>query len=109
MEATEKEICLVMRTWLWMRYRKVIPISMTANSPRNLVLRQQFALRLFEVLAVGKRVINVDETLLGQTDFRRRKWMAPSTSNSVAMKAMRPRLAMIVGLCTRGAVYLSIV
>ena len=39
METTEKEICNVMRNDLNMRYRKIIPISMTANSPRNLVLR----------------------------------------------------------------------
>ena len=52
----------VMKDELGMRYRKIVSISRTGNTPKNLVLRQQFALKLIEVLNAGKIVINVDET-----------------------------------------------
>ena len=45
-----------------MRYRKIISVSSTGNTPKNLVLRQQFALKLIEALVAGKTIINVDET-----------------------------------------------
>ena len=109
MATTEKEMCDVMRNNLNMRYRKIIPISMTANSPRNLVLRQQFAIKFIEILNSGKRVINVDESLLGQSDFRKRKWMVPGTSNSVAKKALQPRVSMIAALDNLGGVFISLV
>ena len=46
-----------------MNYKKVKPVSWMANSRRNLILRQQFALSLLNNLR-GKytTVINVDET-----------------------------------------------
>ena len=46
--------------------RKVAP---RANSERCLVLRQQYALSLLAVLGQGKRIINVDETWLNETNF----------------------------------------
>ena len=51
-----------MKEELGMRYRKIVSVSSTGNTPKNLVLRQQFALRLIDVLTAGKTVINVDET-----------------------------------------------
>jgi hypothetical protein len=54
-------------------------------------------------------VINVDESLLGQSDFRKRKWMVPGTSNSVAKKALQPRVSMIAALDNLGGVFISLV
>lgn len=54
-------------------------------------------------------MINVDESLLGQSDFRRRKWMVPGTSNSVAKKALQPRVSMIAALDNLGGVFISLV
>ena len=42
------------------------------------------------------------------TDFRRRKWRAYGTDNSVPKKQMVPRVSMIAGLDNRGKVYLSL-
>lgn len=61
-EAKLKTVQSVMKDELGMRYRKIVSVSSTGNNPKNLVLRQQFALRLIDVLAAGKTVINVDET-----------------------------------------------
>ena len=85
-------------------------MSWKANSARNLVLRQQFALAMLDNLR-GKytTVINVDETWLGMTDFRRMKWQEKGCTNSVPMKQMVTRISMIVGLDTHGSVFLTLV
>ena len=63
-----------MRKDLGMRFKKVIPVSIHANSETNLVCRQQFALKFIELLAADKIILNIDETWLGMCDFRRQKW-----------------------------------
>ena len=52
----------VMKNDLGMKYRKIKSISNQGNSPRNLVLRQQFALKYIQLMNEGKTIINVDET-----------------------------------------------
>jgi hypothetical protein len=56
-----------------MRYKKIKKIPFQGNSDRCLVLRQLYAKQLLGILNEGKRVINIDETWLPQTDFRNRK------------------------------------
>ena len=63
-----------MRENLGMRYKKVVPISIHGNSAKNLVLRQQFAIQMLELLLEKKTILNVDESWIGMSDFRRRKW-----------------------------------
>ena len=101
-------IAKIMREQLGMRYRKIVPVSMKTNSERNLVLRQQFAQQLIRLLNAGKRILNIDQTWLGMSDFRRRKWQAPGTTNSMPKKAMLPRITMFCGLDTNGNTYLSL-
>lgn len=84
MQEKHYNIAKIMREDLGMRYRKVQSVSLKANSDRNRILRQQFALKLIDTLEKGKTILNVDETWLGMSDFRRRKWRAPNSTNSVA-------------------------
>ena len=70
----QKKIANIMKRDLNMSYRKIQTVTVRTNSEKNLVIRQQFALKLIEVLQSGKRVINVDQTWLGMSDFRRMKW-----------------------------------
>ena len=42
------------------------------------------------------------------TDFRRRKWQVHKDFNSVAKLQVIPRISMIVGIDTRGQIYLSL-
>ena len=42
------------------------------------------------------------------SDFRRRKWQAKGSSNSIARKLMVPRISMIVAMDTDGNVYQSL-
>ena len=57
-----------------MRYKRVKRIAFQGNIEKNLVLRQRFGMRLLELLQSGKRIINVDETWLVDTQFIRSKW-----------------------------------
>ena len=100
----------IMKEELGMRYKKIAPIALKANSPRNLILRQRFALSLLSALR-GKytTIINFDETWLGMTDFRHMKWREKGDSNSVPKKQLAPRVSMIVGLDTQGSVFLTLV
>ena len=107
-KVSEQEIREIMKRDLGMRYRKVLPVSIHGNNERNLVLRQQYAIRLIHLLKEGKTILNVDETWLGMSDFRRRKWKSPNTTNSVAKLSLVPRVSMIAGLDSRGKVYLSL-
>jgi hypothetical protein len=108
LEATVQEIRTVMREDLGMKYRKVVPTSIHGNSVKNLVLRQQFAINLTRLLQDGKVILNMDESWLGMSDFRRRKWQAPNTTNSVAQLQTADRISVIMALDTTGEVYLSL-
>ena len=63
-----------MKKQLKMSYKKVTHISTQGNSAKSIILRQQFALKLLELLSKGKRIWNFDESWLNMMDFRRRKW-----------------------------------
>lgn len=109
LETKEAELKKIMKVELGMRFRRVKAVSMHANSSKNLILRSVFAQELIRLLAAGKIIINVDETWLGMSDFRRRKWQTPGSTNSVAQLQMTPRISMIAGLDSRGQIYLSLV
>jgi len=91
-----------------MKYRKVVEISLHENSFRNLVLRQQWALKFVELAMKKTRIINIDETWLGMEDFRRRKWQQPHTTNSLAKKNWQPRISMLLALDNYGESYIAL-
>ena len=99
----------IMKKELYMSYKKIKPISAHANSEQNLVCRQQFALKLIELLVEGKTILNIDETWIGMADFRRMKWQPAGSTNSVAKLQIQPRISMIVGIYSRGKAYLSLI
>ena len=66
-----------------MSYKKIKEVSTHINSDRNLILRQQFAIKFIELFSSNKHIINIDETWLGMSDFRRMKWSVKGNNNSV--------------------------
>ena len=57
---------------------------------------------------MGKRIINVDESWINQTQYNRRIW-APSDSPATAtLKLVTPRLSLIAALDTNGHVWFSL-
>ena len=91
-----------MRKDLRMRYKVVKPLSWMTNSQKNLILRQKFALAFLDIDLSKKVVLNIDETWLGMSDFRRRKWRPHRHTNSVAQLAISPRISMVAGLGYQG-------
>jgi hypothetical protein len=92
----------IMREDFDLRYKKIIPISWQGNSDRNKILRQQFAQTLMEVDITKKTIINIDESWIGKSDFRRFSWCPLGVRNSVPQKQVQPRISMIAGLDTNG-------
>ena len=98
----------ILRHHLNMKYKKVHEVSWQANSDKNRILRQQFGLAFLRLDLAKKIIINVDESWLNMTDFRRRKWSFLGRSDSKPQKQMQPRISLIVGLDTNGSLYLSL-
>jgi len=97
-----------MHNQLGMKYKRVKPISHSANDEKNLVLRQQFAMKFLNIDLSQKVVLSIDESWVGQTDFRRMKWTFPGCTNSVAQKQMAPRLSLIAALDTNGSLFFAL-
>ena len=97
-----------MKDKIGLRYKRVKQISYNANSIKNLILRQRFAILLVKKMQNTKRIINIDETWLGMEDFTRMKWQIPETTNSVAKKLVQPRISMIVAIDNFGETFMSI-
>ena len=71
---SEQLVRSVMKEELGMRYRKIKTVSLHSNSEKNLVLRQRWAIEFLNLARKKKIFLNVDETWLGMSDFRRMKW-----------------------------------
>ena len=67
-----------------MSYRHIKKIPVQANSEDRLVLRQQYALKMIELLTQGKRIICVDESWVSETEYSRRMW-CPKTANGTVI------------------------
>ncbi len=76
------EVARVLKDELGMRYRRIQNVPLYLNSRRNLILRQQWALKYLE-LVDRKIFLNVDESWLSESYFLRRKWRARGDNNSI--------------------------
>ena len=84
LEIKRPKLRAIMHQELGMSYRRIEATPWQGNSPKNLILRQHFAINFLKLDLSKKTIINIDETWLGMTDFRRRKWQFPGFANSVA-------------------------
>ena len=98
----------IMKDQLHMRFRKVSKGPIYLNSTRNLVLRQQGAMKVLEAINRGKVLINIDETWINESDFRRMKWRAYGETNIVQSVSLTPRVTLIAAVDTLGNVYLTL-
>ena len=57
-----------------MKFTKIKKIPQHANSLRNQFMRQQFAVKMLDMLVKGKRILAVDETWFGETNYSRQSW-----------------------------------
>lgn len=91
-----------------MRFKKTKKISCIDNSDRSLILRQQYAIKMLELLKDEYRIICIDQSWLGESNFIRRKYKSFGSTNSIEEKSVNPRIPMIAGVDTDGNIYLSL-
>ena len=91
-----------------MKYRKILKAPLHLNTAKNLILRQEWSKRFIQLWDEGNVFYNLDETWLGMSDFRRRKWQPSDTSNSVPSLAMSPRISMLMVVDSVGQSYVSL-
>ena len=63
---------------------------------------------MLEIYSQGKHVVNIDETWIPETDFRRRRWNAKGEDNSMKEGIMSHRVNMIVAVSSEGHVWISL-
>ena len=63
---------------------------------------------MFELLGDGKRLINVDESWINETNFTRKMWVPSNSTASMTSQIVAPRLALIAALDTEGQVYFAL-
>ncbi len=105
---TTQAVHQVMKKSMGLSFRRVRKVPVQANLDRCLVLRQQYALTMLSLLGSGKRVINVDETWLAESNYIRKAWCRPGTPGTVATSSIQPRLSMVTALDTDGRVYFAL-
>lgn len=106
---SQKSTSLVLKNRLGFTYRRLKRIEFHANSKNHIIARQKFAMQMIEFLKQGKRIINVDETWINQKDFRRRCWRKRGVSNSIGVRAVSPRVTLMVALDTDGKVFYCLI
>jgi len=55
-------------------FKKAKKVPTHANSLRNQYMRQKFSIKLLDLLFNGKRILAVDETWFGETNYQRKTW-----------------------------------
>ena len=53
-------------------------------------------------------MLNIDETWINESDFRRRKWREYDGTNAVPTHSLTPRITLIAALDTMGNIYLTL-
>lgn len=63
---------------------------------------------MLDLLEQGKRIINVDESWINETNYLRRSWSIPQEAKSQIEPILQPRLAVIAAIDTDGRVFFSL-
>ena len=108
LKVSRPKIRAIMRRECGIKYRLNKRTPTQLNSERCLVMRQQYATTMLEFLKSGRRIINVDETWLNETNFTRKMWCSTKAPASVSSKPVSPSLSMIAALDSEGRVYFAL-
>ena len=63
------EIIKILKEEIGLRYKMLKVVPKQGNSDRSLYLRQRFAMKLLDLLKGGKRILNVDETHINESNY----------------------------------------
>ncbi len=108
LEVKHSEVRSVLRTDLGLGYRMVKKVPVQSNSERCLVLRQQYALKMLDLLQQKPRIINVDESWINESSYLRKMWCPGKSAATINSNTITPRLSLIAALDTDGQVYFAL-
>ena len=108
MEVKSHEVKQILKGELGFSYRRARLVSVQSNSVRCRVMRQQYALKMLELLQDGKRILNVDESWLSEISFQRKVWFPKDRPSTVTRQGVSPRISLIAALDTEGRVWFSL-
>ena len=83
-------------------------VSSLCNTERCLILRQQYGVRMLQLLDAGKHIINVDESWLNESSFIRRFWCHSEMPATITMSGIIPRISLIAALDTDGRTWFTL-
>ena len=63
---------------------------------------------MVELLSDGKRVVNIDETWLNETNFIRNVWAEKKGKGNLTLRAVQPRISMITAIDTQGSIWFAL-
>ena len=63
---------------------------------------------MLQIYSQGKHIVNIDETWIPESDFRRRRWVKRNGNNSMKEGIMSQRVNIIVAVSSQGHVWLSL-
>ena len=63
---------------------------------------------MINILASGKRVINIDETWLSETSFIRKTWGEKNGNGNMTLNSVIPRVSVIAALDTEGNIWFTL-
>ena len=108
LEVGRKLAAAVMRKDLGLSYVMAKKLHPAANSARCLVLRQQYAMKMLELLQAGKKVVNLDETWINESSFVRKTWAPKDGKSNAALNTVIPRISMLAALDMDGRVWFAL-
>ena len=88
-------------------YRRIKRVVHAGNSERCKVLRQLYARKMLELFSQGKHIVNIDESWVPVSDFRRRCWNRAGEDNSLSDRPLGHKVNIIVAVSSDGSVWLS--
>ncbi len=109
LHVTSAYVASVLRNVMGMRYKRVVKTAIQTNTEASLVKRQASAMVLLTEMQRGKRILNLDESWVGEMDFRKLKWRRRGESNTISSKEVTPRLTLIAAIDNFGGLYFSVV
>ena len=63
---------------------------------------------MMELLQIGTRIINIDETWVNETSFIRKTWAPRQGQGNVILNSVTPRLSMIAAIDTDGQIWFTL-
>ena len=97
-----------MKNELNLSFLKTKKLLYHSNSDKVKIQRQQFAMELVRLIEQEKRIINIDETWINESNFTRKVWGRKDGRGNARFCSITPRISMIAALDFNGKVWYSL-